>query len=491
MSPDVDPARALAAFVAKRTCQNQSRPLLAKSKSEAFDENVHKLVLRNVNVGYRENDARRLSAPFGANGNNVLNGGGATRPQMGISSKINPGTPMARLRRKTHERSQSNSSAGRATHASPPNPPSRDSSMAAPGATFRPISIHSKSSSLGTSLYSSKSKEYLEEKPAPPPKPKPRRSRELLYRATEATSNNQSSRTSSYSDQLASDLSTQVRISGTTEMQRASAGLQGPCFQLKLHTPKHQSQVRLRSKQTTAQPRPHTTFYVPQSQTFQTVLSQPVPPQPPPQSQKPKFHSSNKNLPPHAPIIQTTRNLHSSQPHLVSTASPTQYYGYAEPIRMVSNPAKTAQHQPILMAQVAPSYRTPLCARPIAPQNKARPHPQIQKTLQTYHREPSSASPYSKPVYVWTETDCCGWVNKVLGQDVGQLYQESFRQHAIDGKCLLKLTSEKIENILGVQERAHRDCLVSAIAKLRMKTHHDEFKSYEFQSMYYLNNALP
>lgn len=67
---------------------------------------------------------------------------------------------------------------------------------------------------------------------------------------------------------------------------------------------------------------------------------------------------------------------------------------------------------------------------------------------------------------------------------------ESFRQHEVDGKCLLKLDAGKIGMIFSAEwSEPILKSVLEEIGKLKIKTHHDEFKSYEFQSMRLFENG--
>ena len=220
-----------------------------------------------------------------------------------LSSKIQPGTPIARLRRKTHERSLSHGNGLKSCNSQ---------------TTENGIAQHSKSSSLGGVSVNSDS---LGLKPTPPPRAKPRRSIQDVNKS----SVDHTSSTSSYSE-INSELAN-----------------------LHLHMI-NQSPVPNK-------------YIFPQSHTFLNA-------------------SSNTQLPNQKPNSNNNKLLFNQLPNNTNFQHNLQQQNFQQNFRTNfhhNNIVNTNHHQifqaqtqnnnlhmpPQIFAQVAPTYQTPICARPV------------------------------------------------------------------------------------------------------------------------------
>ncbi|XP_015220429.1 sterile alpha motif domain-containing protein 10 isoform X2 [Lepisosteus oculatus] len=74
-----------------------------------------------------------------------------------------------------------------------------------------------------------------------------------------------------------------------------------------------------------------------------------------------------------------------------------------------------------------------------------------------YHTSPTLSS-LSKPVVLWTQQDVCKWLKKHCPHNY-LTYVEAFSHHAITGRALLRLNSEKLERMGIVQETLRQEVL--------------------------------
>ena len=86
---------------------------------------------------------------------------------------------------------------------------------------------------------------------------------------------------------------------------------------------------------------------------------------------------------------------------------------------------------------------------------------------------------------MWSVNDCLDYLERQTPTVTA--YREKFIEHEIDGKCLLKIDDDRLK-MIKIDNKQHRDVILDTILKLRLKAHYEEFRSYEFHSMYFLHN---
>ncbi|XP_075070093.1 sterile alpha motif domain-containing protein 12 isoform X4 [Mixophyes fleayi] len=73
----------------------------------------------------------------------------------------------------------------------------------------------------------------------------------------------------------------------------------------------------------------------------------------------------------------------------------------------------------------------------------------------------------TKPVAFWTQHDVCKWLKKhCLNQH--QLYNESFKEHDITGRALLRLTDKKLER-MGIFQESQRQYVLQQVLQLKVR----------------------
>lgn len=423
-----------------------------------------------------------------------------------LSSKIQPGTPIARLRRKTHERSQSHGNGIQ----------------------------HSKSSSLGGVSVNSdslgvSSGQHNDTKPKPPPRARPRKSIDGSRRSVNSTpvknkvnqnnsfinvrnngQNNSQGQNNGYSNgRISREFSSIDHTSSTSSYSEINSELAN----LQIRMNQHPVPNNIPQSQTFLISSNYSNFQSPQTQ-LKPGKSQPHLAQ---FSQNNNYASSNNqqnsnfqnndfqnnnfqsnNFQNNNVQYNFKQNEFQPNNQFIIQNPPTHFknpQNYQTDTHFFSNNHDFQQNNlnfqqnqqnypPQIFAQVAPTYQTPICARPVhsgitTVKNLATPQPQPSPNQQSYNQ---------KSAYVWNNKECCDWLRTSV-KYCTNFHIESFRQHEVDGKCLLKLDAGKIGMIFSAEwSEPILKSVLEEIGKLKIKTHHDEFKSYEFQSMYQMNS---
>ncbi|XP_017285215.1 sterile alpha motif domain-containing protein 12 [Kryptolebias marmoratus] len=73
----------------------------------------------------------------------------------------------------------------------------------------------------------------------------------------------------------------------------------------------------------------------------------------------------------------------------------------------------------------------------------------------------------SKPVALWTQQDVCKWLKKHCPNQ-HQIYSDSFKQHDITGRALMRLTDRKLER-MGIMQEAQRQHILQQVLQLRVR----------------------
>ncbi|KAG5204974.1 hypothetical protein MJT46_009256 [Ovis ammon polii x Ovis aries] len=73
----------------------------------------------------------------------------------------------------------------------------------------------------------------------------------------------------------------------------------------------------------------------------------------------------------------------------------------------------------------------------------------------------------SKPVALWTQQDVCKWLKKHCPNQY-QIYSESFKQHDITGRALLRLTDKKLER-MGIAQENLRQLILQQVLQLKVR----------------------
>ncbi|XP_051949504.1 sterile alpha motif domain-containing protein 12-like [Xyrauchen texanus] len=73
----------------------------------------------------------------------------------------------------------------------------------------------------------------------------------------------------------------------------------------------------------------------------------------------------------------------------------------------------------------------------------------------------------SKPVALWTQQDVCKWLKKHCPNQ-HQVYSDSFKQHDITGRALMRLTDRKLER-MGIMQECQRQYILQQVLQLRVR----------------------
>uniref|UniRef100_A0A4W4GLC2 SAM domain-containing protein n=1 Tax=Electrophorus electricus TaxID=8005 RepID=A0A4W4GLC2_ELEEL len=73
----------------------------------------------------------------------------------------------------------------------------------------------------------------------------------------------------------------------------------------------------------------------------------------------------------------------------------------------------------------------------------------------------------SKPVALWTQQDVCKWLKKHCPTQ-HQVYSDSFKQHDITGRALMRLTDRKLER-MGIMQESQRQHILQQVLQLRVR----------------------
>ncbi|XP_048214470.1 sterile alpha motif domain-containing protein 12 isoform X3 [Perognathus longimembris pacificus] len=82
-------------------------------------------------------------------------------------------------------------------------------------------------------------------------------------------------------------------------------------------------------------------------------------------------------------------------------------------------------------------------------------------------RQKSATVKLSKPVALWTQQDVCKWLKKHCPNQY-QIYSESFKQHDITGRALLRLTDKKLER-MGLAQENLRQHILQQVLQLKVR----------------------
>ncbi|XP_066121869.1 sterile alpha motif domain-containing protein 12 isoform X2 [Saccopteryx bilineata] len=95
-------------------------------------------------------------------------------------------------------------------------------------------------------------------------------------------------------------------------------------------------------------------------------------------------------------------------------------------------------------------------------------HKGTPKRLQAEAETTKSATvKLSKPVALWTQQDVCKWLKKHCPNQY-QIYSESFKQHDITGRALLRLTDKKLER-MGIAQENLRQHILQQVLQLKVR----------------------
>ncbi|XP_075438512.1 sterile alpha motif domain-containing protein 12 [Ascaphus truei] len=85
--------------------------------------------------------------------------------------------------------------------------------------------------------------------------------------------------------------------------------------------------------------------------------------------------------------------------------------------------------------------------------------------------EPDIAKPNivkrAKPVALWTQHDVCKWLKKHCPNQY-HLYKETFIEHDITGRALLRLTDKKLER-MGIGQESQRQHVLQQVLQLKVR----------------------
>ncbi|XP_036395063.1 sterile alpha motif domain-containing protein 12-like isoform X1 [Megalops cyprinoides] len=73
----------------------------------------------------------------------------------------------------------------------------------------------------------------------------------------------------------------------------------------------------------------------------------------------------------------------------------------------------------------------------------------------------------TKPVALWTQQDVCKWLKKHCPSQY-QIYSDSFKQHDITGRALMRLTDRKLER-MGIMQESQRQHVLQQVLQLRVR----------------------
>ncbi|XP_013877908.1 sterile alpha motif domain-containing protein 12 isoform X3 [Austrofundulus limnaeus] len=108
----------------------------------------------------------------------------------------------------------------------------------------------------------------------------------------------------------------------------------------------------------------------------------------------------------------------------------------------------------------SPSYQE--LARPVY-HRRSPPHRSVSESELT---RPGYVK-LSKPVALWTQQDVCKWLKKHCPSQ-HQIYSDSFKQHDITGRALMRLTDRKLER-MGIMQEAQRQHILQQVLQLRVR----------------------
>ncbi|XP_059721668.1 sterile alpha motif domain-containing protein 12 isoform X1 [Haemorhous mexicanus] len=99
---------------------------------------------------------------------------------------------------------------------------------------------------------------------------------------------------------------------------------------------------------------------------------------------------------------------------------------------------------------------------PKGPESKDTPKRQVEPEISK-----SGTVKLTKPVALWTQQDVCKWLKKHCPNQY-QIYSESFKQHDITGRALLRLTDKKLER-MGIAQESLRQHILQQVLQLKVR----------------------
>ncbi|XP_030074202.1 sterile alpha motif domain-containing protein 12 [Microcaecilia unicolor] len=81
----------------------------------------------------------------------------------------------------------------------------------------------------------------------------------------------------------------------------------------------------------------------------------------------------------------------------------------------------------------------------------------------------------TKPVALWTQQEVCKWLKKHCPNQY-QIYSDSFKQHDITGRALLRLTDKKLER-MGIAQESQRQHVLQQVLQLKVR---EEVRNLQF-----------
>ncbi|XP_021402094.2 sterile alpha motif domain-containing protein 12 isoform X1 [Lonchura striata] len=99
---------------------------------------------------------------------------------------------------------------------------------------------------------------------------------------------------------------------------------------------------------------------------------------------------------------------------------------------------------------------------PKGPESKDTPKRQVEPEISK-----SGTVKLTKPVALWTQQDVCKWLKKHCPNQY-QIYSESFKEHDITGRALLRLTDKKLER-MGIAQESLRQHILQQVLQLKVR----------------------
>ncbi|XP_028316374.1 sterile alpha motif domain-containing protein 12 [Gouania willdenowi] len=116
---------------------------------------------------------------------------------------------------------------------------------------------------------------------------------------------------------------------------------------------------------------------------------------------------------------------------------------------------------PPLLDDDSPGYRD--ISPPMYHHRRSPPHRSVSESELT---RPGYVK-LSKPVALWTQQDVCKWLKKHCPKQ-HQIYSDSFKQHDITGRALMRLTDRKLER-MGIIQDVQRQHILQQVLQLRVR----------------------
>ncbi|XP_060915382.1 sterile alpha motif domain-containing protein 12 isoform X3 [Labrus mixtus] len=115
---------------------------------------------------------------------------------------------------------------------------------------------------------------------------------------------------------------------------------------------------------------------------------------------------------------------------------------------------------PVLLDDDSPIYQD---VSPPVYQRRSPPHRSVSESELS---RPGHVK-LSKPVALWTQQDVCKWLKKHCPNQ-HQIYSDSFKQHDITGRALMRLTDRKLER-MGIMQESQRQHILQQVLQLRVR----------------------